>query len=298
MSNLPEVSVIMPTKAMSERAALIQRALDSILSQERVRVFPIVVVNGVDRDPSLTDAIVHDRRLEVIELEPSGIPGALRAGREAVTTEWFASLDDDDQFLPGALSRRVEALRARNEFDTVITNGILRSNGVDRLHREEMASLEEAPLDALAHGNWLLPGAWLCRTDRVGGWLFDDMPNALECTYLAIRFAQSCKACFLDEPTVVWHRDTPGSASKSRRYILDCHAALGKLLALSLPARTKRWLSARRAEVAHRIADAQLHERQLACAWRWHLRSLSHPAGWRYLTFTLRLFLGAPGKKA
>ncbi len=293
MSDLAEVSVIVPTRALAARASLIHRALESVLSQERVRALPILVVNGPDRDSSLVGELNRDPRLQVIDLEAAGIPGALRAGREAVETEWFASIDDDDVYLPGALAARVEALKARPAFDTVVTNGLRRGGYGDRLHVPDMSSVECAPLDALNRGNWLLPGAWLCHTARVGASLFEGMPNMLECTYLAIQFTLRCNTCFLDRPTVVWYVDSPASESMSRAYILGGVAAHERLLELPLPTETRRWMRERLTSAMHGVSDLHYRERALSKAWQWHVRTLVRPGGWRYLPFSLRLLLAA-----
>ena len=82
------------------RASLIHRVLESLLSQEDVHVVPIVVVNGPHRDASLLRELRRNARVRVLDLEEPSLPGALRAGRAAVDTEWFSALDDDDAASP------------------------------------------------------------------------------------------------------------------------------------------------------------------------------------------------------
>ncbi len=293
MPELPEVSVIIPTRGLAMRASLIHRVLESLLSQEDVHVVPIVVVNGPHRDASLLRELWRNARVRVLDLEEPSLPGALRAGRAAVDTEWFSALDDDDVYLPEALKARVQALQARPACDTVVTNGWVRGAHGDRLHIRDMASVERAPLTALTHGNWLLPGAWLCRTEHVGVQLFEAMPKALECTYLAIQFALHYRLCFLDTPTVAWYIDTPESESKSRAYIHNQVAALERILELPVPAETRRWIQRTMTNTQHNIADMRLRERELSQAWQWHLRSLAGRGGWRYMPFGLRLLCAA-----
>jgi glycosyltransferase involved in cell wall biosynthesis len=94
------ISVIIPTKVNPARRALLKRAIESVLAQEDVRVVPIVVINGSERDPELTSEIIADRRFRVVTLENADLPAALRTGREMVDTRWFAELDDDDLLMP------------------------------------------------------------------------------------------------------------------------------------------------------------------------------------------------------
>lgn len=289
MPDLDEVAVIMPTLALGMRATLIRRSLDSVLSQEGVRPIPILVVNGSRRDQSLVRHLKTDTRVRVIEVGEAGIPGAFQAGRESVDTQWFSSLDDDDVYLPGALAARVEALRARPDCDTVVTNGLRRNSDGDQLHNPDMSVIEREPLSALTAGNWLLPGSWLCRSERIGPWLFDGMPKFLECTYLAIQFALHCRLCCLDEPTVAWYTDTPESESKSRAYVLSMDNALKRILELPLPAEFRPWIRRKISEAQHNISELHLGDGKIDESWRWHLSSLSGPGGWRHLPFSLQL---------
>jgi hypothetical protein len=155
-----------------------------------------------------------------------------------------------------------------------------------------MAEVARAPLDALEHGNWLLPGSWLCRSDGIGVWVFEGMPQMLECTYLALRFALHGKLCFLSQPTMAWSADTPGSESKSRSYVLGQVAALERILELPLPDDTRAWLRKRVPAARQRVARLHFQEQHYATAWRWHLTAVLGPGGWRYLPFSLRLLLG------
>ena len=289
MPNMPTVSVIVPTLGLKARAPLIYRALDSILSQEHVHAKPIIVANGQQRDTALIQTLKKLPGVRVIEIEKRSLPNALRVGREAVDSDWFSALDDDDVYLPKSLAARVQALQSRTDFDTVVTNGFVCEEGNRKLHMQNMSYVEQNPLAVLARRNWLLPGAWLCRTDRVGSWLFDSMPKALECTFLAIQFSLRCRLCVLDTPTVVWHIDTPGSESKSRDYVFNVITALEQLTELPLPITIRENLRVRTAGAQHQIADMLLKERDIRGAWEWHLRSIKSRKGLRYLPFSLHL---------
>lgn len=289
MPSLPSVGVIVPTRALAERAPLIRRALMSVLSQEGVNAVPVVVVNGPGRSPDLVKELRSDPRVQLVEVARPGIPGALRAGRDAVDCEWFSALDDDDFYLPDALATRVEALRIHPDCDAVVTNGYARDHGVDRLHVPDMQRVAREPLKMLTEGNWLLPGSWMCRTESVGPGLFQRMPRMLECTYLAMQLALHCRTRFIEQPTVVWNTDTPRSESKSREYLLGQVAALDQLLELPLPPDTRRWLQVSRTSAQHQRADLHLRGKALRQAWLWHIRTLSGPGGWRHAPFMLRL---------
>lgn len=287
------VSVIIPTRAVSHRSELLRRAVNSVLAQEAVRVVPLVVINGPDRDQHLTRELHADRRLQVASLEDADLPAALRAGREMVDTKWFAELDDDDVLLPGALALRVHILQAQANLDAVITNGLRRGADGDTLHIADIKMVERDPLRAMVFGHdyWLLPGSWLCRTDSVGPEFFGHMPKFRECTYLAMRLASTRQIAFLDSPTVVWHTDTPLSESKSRAYVLGEAAALQRILELDLPADVRRAVRRKVSRACHSNARLYLSEGRVKDAWAWHLKSLREVGGRRYLRYTRHLML-------
>jgi glycosyltransferase involved in cell wall biosynthesis len=292
------VSVIMPTRARRERGALFRRAVESVLAQENVRAVPLVVVNGPEGNPELTDELRADPRLRVVILEEANLPAALLAGRKMVDTAWFAELDDDDVLLPGALTVRLQALQKQPELDAVVTNGFKRTIAGDTLNIKEIALVQRDPLRSLFRSNWLLPGSWLCRTDRVGVDFFEGMPKFLECTYLALRLALDCRIRFLDCPTVVYYADTPNSESGSRDYQLNHVGALRRLLDLHLPPDIQSELRTRIRHGCQGNALLYLQEGRLHEAWRWHFQSFREYGGWRSIRHTPRfIYLALMGSR-
>jgi len=279
MSEAPAISVIIPTRALAVRAALVRRAIDSVLAQEDVRAVPIVVVNGDEPDEALVASLRADRRVRTTTLAAADLPAAILAGRDLVDTPYFAELDDDDEYLPGALALRVRTLVERAESDVVVTNGIVRDSRGDSLHVEDTAAVHRDPLRALLAGNWLLPGTWLCHTARVDRALFAEMPPFRECTFLALRFATTCRMTFLDTPTLLHHLGTPRAESQSREYTLASLAATRRLLELELPPDVR---AAFRASLSADCLDiARLHrcDGRMALAGAWYLRACVQPGG-------------------
>jgi len=297
MTSRPEVTVIIPTKALGARASPIRRALESIRRQQDVRPHTLVVVNGCEADPDLVEALRAESTVLVLEARERGIPSALQLGRKAVRSEWFTSLDDDDVILPGGLATRIRALQARPDCSTVITNSMVRCGDEERIDVPDMSRVERAPLGELARRNWLRPGAWLCRSAQIPSNFFDDMPRALECTYLAARFVLNGGVCFLDQPTIAHYIDTPDSESKLKSYKVHVAHALPHILRLPLPADVRRLFARRVSSARHDVADLVLREGDLGAAWRWHLRALRARGGLRYLSFTRRLLLASLARR-
>jgi len=292
MPVLDNVSVIIPTLALRERTALVRRAIESVLDQRGVRASPIVVVNGHQRDADLVAQLHGDRRLRVLQQAPADLPAALQLGRRHVDARWFATLDDDDFMLPGALALRVQALRDSDRFDAVVTSGYCRGDDGDTLSIGDVERVASDPLGELARSNWLLPGAWLCGNDSASAALFDGMPPHLECTFLAIRLCMTRQVQFLSTPTVVWHRSSPTSASKSIRYRTGQAASIRQLMQLDLPAGIREAYRMKLAAAHHDAARAWLEDGDLPQAWEQHVKSLRSAGGWRHLPFTRRLLRG------
>src|SRR5687768_18524994 len=121
-----DVTVIIPTLALAEREVSLFRAIESVLGQENIRATPVVSVNGTWKDRRLLARLHADSRIGVIEHEKTGIPVALRAGREVVDTSWFGTLDDDDYLLTGALLTRGSCFIELSDCDHVYNIGYWR----------------------------------------------------------------------------------------------------------------------------------------------------------------------------
>jgi glycosyltransferase involved in cell wall biosynthesis len=106
VSASPTVSVIVPTL---NRAALLPRALSSVLSQTRPADEIIVVDDGsTDDTPVLLER--YGARIEVLRQANAGVSAARNRGIGYATGEWLAFLDSDDAWLPHKLERQLGSL--------------------------------------------------------------------------------------------------------------------------------------------------------------------------------------------
>ncbi len=293
MSTERAVTVLLPTRAQRERAAVLLRAIDSVLAQEHVLPVPLIIINGAACDAQLVAMLRRDERLRVLVSEDEGLPAALHTGRRATDTPWFCDLDDDDLLLPGALALRLDALRDRPDCCAVITNGYRRDGGRDVLNVPANLCVAADPLRAMLRRNWLLAGSYLCRSADVGPQVFRDMPRYLERTYLGLRLVTMGQILWLDQPTVVCHVNTPGSESASSASVLGHADALRRILGLPLPADMQTTLKARIADACHAASEFSRSSGARREAFRWHFRSLCERGGWRYLPYTRHLLRDA-----
>ena len=293
LKTAPAVSVIIPTLGLRERAASLRAAIRSAMGQTGVSTTVIVVLNGPQRDPSIECELRDNVRTTLVVRDAHGIPAALAAGRAMVHTPWFATLDDDDLYLPNALLLRVQALEKRPECAAAFTNGYIRSEMNDVLHVKGNRRIGDDPVSAMLDGNWALPGSWLSRSSMVGADVFEDMPNHLECTYFALRVATEHPIVWIDAPTVIYNVGSPAADSQSRAFVLGQVRALRRIVQLDLPDDVRHAYRMRIASAYHSAAEHERRAGALLAACRWHLGSLLQPAGWRYAPFTRHLMRDA-----
>jgi GT2 family glycosyltransferase len=113
----PLVSVITPTYS---RAALLPRAIASVLSQDFIDLELIVVDDGSNDGTQEVLAGIKDPRLSCIRFDQNRGIGAAR--HEAVSRargELIAFVDSDDVWLPGKLRFQVEVLQRHPTIDVL-----------------------------------------------------------------------------------------------------------------------------------------------------------------------------------
>lgn len=272
------VTTIIPTTAERQE---IRRAVQSIRNASQDPVQIIAVINGSRGDPELCRWLELNVRVEYLS-QPS-LTAALLRGRQLVDTPFFSFLDDDDEYMPGTLDQRLQALEGG--FDVAVTNGWRGSELVF-----DVSGVAEDPLAAVLTNVWLCNYNGLYRSQAVGAEYFVDIHKFAEWTWLAFRLALDGKRIVaLDEPGFRVH-DTPGSLSKSAAY-RDAYPELFKrMLATNPPAHV--------AHLIRRRIGADLHDRSVRAlergarfeAFKAHLQSLVHPGGMRYLVYSRRLF--------
>lgn len=294
MSGLPHITVIIATSCEAKRAAAISRAVDSVLSQQDVDVDLHVVVNGTRFDPAIRRRLEEHPRIRTAYLEKGSYPGAVWHGRTLVKSEYFAYLDDDDEYLPGALATRVAPMRGDPRVDFVATNGYLNDGTGDVIAYAPSPRLEADPLMELLRKNWMQPCGHLFRSASVPIDYFDAETKYYEWTLLAFKLCQSLRMRFLDVPTYRKH-DSPESLYKSAGVLEGQLPVLDIMTSLTTSQPVLDRLVQLRCAALHSISDFHWRAGNRGAAWKYHLRSLGHSAGWIHLPYTRRLFTSAQG---
>jgi GT2 family glycosyltransferase len=120
----PDISVVL---AAHNRAALLPRAIASVLAQDLAGArFELIVVDDASTDgtPAYL-ATLADPRIRVIRAERNlGPSGARNRGLEAATAEVVAFLDSDDAYRDGRLALPLAALAADADLVCVLSSAV------------------------------------------------------------------------------------------------------------------------------------------------------------------------------
>ena len=208
------VSVIIPTY---NRARLLPRCLDSVLSQD-LQPLEIIVVDDGSAD-STRDLVRRDYPgVKLISRENGGVSAARNAGIGAARSEWLAFLDSDDAWLPGKLDRQVQAVRGDPDTGIVHTDEIWLRNGVrvnpHLKHRKYGGSIFKFCLPRCV----ISPSSVMIHRrvfDRVG--LFDETLPVCEDYDLWLRTCARMPVAFVNEPLITKYGGHPDQLSTRYR---------------------------------------------------------------------------------
>lgn len=268
------------------------RAIASVRAGNASSIEILIVVNGDQYSQSLVDLLGNRGDLSLARLSRASLPGALYAGRKAVRSQFFAFLDDDDEYLPGAIDKRIAILSSDPKAGLVASNGFRVSGGRETLALNALNDVESDPLAAVLKENWLASCGGLYRTERIPTVLFEDMPQYLEWTWLAFRIVSIGEAVrILPEPTFRIH-DTPESESKSEAYMLSHVEVIDRMMRTTRRADILAMLGRMQSTALNCASNHYRKNGLLREAWRAHLRSLRQPGGLRYVTYTRHLIFG------
>jgi glycosyltransferase involved in cell wall biosynthesis len=290
MSDHTLITTIIPTLCEATRSDSLIRAIESIhrASERRVRV--LIVVNGQRFDRGLLDSLQARQDVNVIQIEEGSLVRAHHIGRQAVDTEYFSFLDDDDEYLPRALDVRMGGFEKAADVDLVVTNGWLSGGATERPCYSRMARVESNPVEELLYENWLHNCNHLFRSSSVGVGYFEDPHAYLEWTWLRFKLGIDGKRVVaLDVPTFRYY-DTPGSLSKSSRSITSRIAIYDRMLSVSSGSKLSDMIRRRSCSAWHDMSVHELDSGNKAKAIRAHLRSLTtHWSGLKFLSYSRHL---------
>lgn len=202
-----------------KRPRLVRRAVGSVLAQTYEPLQILVVEDGSETGTEAWVADHGDGRVAYVRHpENRGLAAARNTGLRLAEGELVAYLDDDNEWLPTSVERRVEALRtlddaALRRLGVVYCGVEVRvAGGTDvyaHLRPRNRGSLKEA---IVRDGPATLPSACLfskAALERVGG--FDkDLPSSVDHDIWMALAAAGYEAHAVDEPLVVSYASGDG----------------------------------------------------------------------------------------
>ncbi|WP_227817221.1 glycosyltransferase family A protein [Nitrogeniibacter aestuarii] len=284
-----QVSVIIPTLADACRKASLARAVQSIRASSTRPVRIIAAVNGNRFDPDVVAWLDAQPDITVAQVETGATIAGISAGRQRVETEFFAFLDDDDEYLPGALDMRLEGMNSDPAIGVVATNGHRNRGDGDEPALDMPPLLDSDPLLGLMDSNWLASCGGLYRTRLVDADIFEDLPRHIHWTWVAFVVSHRGIPVLIDRRPSFRIHDSATSQSKSDSYKATSVILVERMLALRPREDVARILRRRLVDSHHYLASHYLRSGRKEQAWRHHLKSLLHPHGWRYAPFTRHL---------
>jgi glycosyltransferase involved in cell wall biosynthesis len=186
----PLVSVVLPTH---NRAALLGRAVRSVLGQSHARLELIVVDDSSTDDTAAVLEAIEDDRMQVLSLDHNrGAAGARNAGIRWATGDLIAFQDSDDEWLPHKLELQIQLLQRSAPAVGAIGGRYTVAVGPKPLrmvapHLESGHGYESDLLD----GRTMVTPLWLVRRtllDELDG--FDESMACLEDWDLLLRISQ------------------------------------------------------------------------------------------------------------
>jgi glycosyltransferase involved in cell wall biosynthesis len=158
------VTVVVPTY---NRAALVQRAIESVRRQTVGHLCDIVVVDDGSTDDTAEALRPYAADIRYLRQANAGVSAARNTGLRDVTSEFVAFLDSDDEWAPDKIERQLAVLRQYPEAVFVATHGARRSGAGEEWSPDLPPVPFGRPVDLAAHlfgGLFLLTSGVMVRT--------------------------------------------------------------------------------------------------------------------------------------
>jgi glycosyltransferase involved in cell wall biosynthesis len=281
-----KVTVIIPTMAAADRSHMLVRAIKSVRKSSSNPVKILTIVNGNRYDPCLLKWLHGQNDVHCHYQAKPSLPDAINAGRSLVTSEFFSTLDDDDEYLVGATDVKLIHMDESDAIDVVITNGFRMVSGVDTLCYQDLSKVKSNPLFELMDLPWLNSANALYRSSSISCRYFENYHPYAEWTWLAFCLSLDKKRIqSIDTPTFRIH-DTVGSLSKTVAYGAAYESLFERMLARNPSKSVEKAIHRKLGAIYHQFSDDSLKSRNYFQAVQWHLRSLAKPGGLQYWSYS------------
>jgi glycosyltransferase involved in cell wall biosynthesis len=215
-SEPPLVSVIIPTH---NRPNLLQTALTSVLQQSYAQLEIIVIDDGSEPPVHLS---APDARIKLIRQETSiGAAAARNLGMRHAQGQFFAFLDDDDEYFPHKLALQVPYLLAHPEVDMVFSRVEYHyGNGQKECHNNGYNGW----LANFTHLNTIHTNASLFRPRILKQVQFDERLRKYDDMQFYLAASLHCTIHYLPDIVALWNMDNrPDQLTHKGHYCRNYH---------------------------------------------------------------------------
>lgn len=205
------VSIIMPAY---NAGAYVEAAIKSVLAQDYEYWELLIVNDGSTDDTADKIARFSDVRIRYFEQENGGVSAARNVALGAMRGVYCCFLDADDYWPAGSLSSRLKVFEsdARVEFvDGVVE---VRSHDLEAVQRVWTPSFRGNPHEALVRidERCFLGLTWMFKVKTGRVYAMQEGLTHAEDLLFYIDLSQGGGAYAFTTETVLWYRDSPGSA--------------------------------------------------------------------------------------
>ena len=207
-----KISVIIPT---FNRIGLLQRAIDSVLSQS-LKPYEIIVVDDGSTDGTGDIIKQKYKSIKIIQQKNSGVSAARNNGIKHAKGDWIAFLDSDDEWNKDKIGQQVNRLTDNPKYSFCHTNEIWIRNGIrvnqKKKHKKYGGFIFEKCLDICR----ISPSSVLFNKNilnHVG--LFNDKLPVCEDYDLWLRITADFEILFIDEPLITKYGGHDDQLSRS-----------------------------------------------------------------------------------
>ena len=231
---MPSVSIITRTGGRSR--PFLERALDSLVAQNYPNLQVIFVLHAhFDWMGALIAKYTPALKFKIVEALGSLRSTAIVRGMQAVDTDLFGMLDDDDEFLPNHVRTLVKTLRYHDGRDwrgrilLAYASSYIVSDGKvypERPQWRDAQFQERGELRVIEHYRfwnaeemaqhffYMMSNAWLAHRDIIDDEvLADPETDTCEDLYFELQFAQRSHFAFSGETTAIHHYHSHGNST-------------------------------------------------------------------------------------
>lgn len=288
----PRISVVIP---LYNKAAYVQRAIESVLAQGEAVLEVVVVDDGSTDDSVAKVEALHHPKIRLVLKPNGGVSSARNRGIEEVRGEFVAFLDADDVYLPGFIDEILNLIDRFPDSGVYATSycrrwldGHALANKLPRFIDSNHAQIVQYPYKAWSRASFFHIGSLCVRRDIFfqRNIFFPLKENVGEDQDVIFRLIETGEIAFSPKPLMAYTQGIENSLySALPDFLPPCYLRLGERMASSsFPAHLRKG-AARLLSVGYlNVARTKIEHGKRKRA----MRLLFHPRAFFHWTYWIR----------